>query len=493
MKKRTCLKGLILCFVLITVYPWNSSSWEATVKKDILIIPFTNKCGYEYDYLSEFISHAIFTLLKDVPEYTCISPIKLYEFMKERDYNSPDLDDPNIYFNAAKYFKSKIVIRGEYYEEDGDMYVCFEAIHVNDTEKFFSREFHFKKDMEIIKRLEKCIFEFICMFTGIKLEYGVLKVTAHYPCILYVDNENLGETPGRVQLLAGKHTLRLDYKEGNEINTVHNTVVDIQNEKETPVSSRVFIPVVVDAELECLLFINNEYAGVTPYKGLLFSGREYKVKAIYTDASKKEYYVQEEKISTISERDITLYVPVKGKINVVNQKKNLKASLNKGQLQEIPCSFEDLIPGQYKLSFILFDNLYNKKFILKKELIKIKPQDTVKIDAGMIEFQNAWGLLFIPSASQYYNREPLKGTILLSSFLASLLGTVTCYALVEFVFKPIVENKNAPYEEAIRARDNAIMTEKFFYRGIALTALIGICSAIDGGITMNRIRSLLSE
>ena len=139
----------------------------------------------------------------------------------------------------------------------------------------------------------------------------------------------------------------------------------------------------------------------------------------------------------------------------------------------------------------------NNNVIIHRQKIFLDNATTLIIDKSDFTFKKNWGLCFIPSAAQFHNYQPQKGSIILSLaiLLTAEISTTIIMANNHYknTLEPILRNQEGIYTQ------NDYFQAQNTYNTITLLTIGGIIalscvygySWIDGFFTMNKIHNKL--
>jgi hypothetical protein len=207
----------------------------------------------------------------------------------------------------------------------------------------------------------------------------------------------------------------------------------------------------------------------------------------------------------VSTHDVpqSLYFPAKGSIHI-NASPVFKCCVKGMPLKSLPYTFTDLFPGTYNVQVILEDTDTMRKWFFYDEKIILSPFENINRDLKSFNYRYKWGLTFIPSAAQFYNREPIKGGIVLGVFLGSMAFTGISLYFYDYYLQRYNNLRQKGYESSYEdnqklakdLNDASDMMDLFSYLligGIVSTSIVFLYSAIDGYITMDHLYHLIYQ
>lgn len=226
----------LLILLFLTYITINLSGEKS---KNIVILPFTNQSGIEIDYFSDLIMDSVFCFLKQVPDYNAVLPEELITYYNNNNYRELIAHDKNVLFDLGEVFTADFIVIGDYYEKDGFLIIEFEVLNAHDRKTVYRISRFEKMDLVMFDAIEKIAAFMVEDFTGIPLTYGVLEISTDEMCSLYVDNEEYGKTPAKIELTAGTHELSLYYIHKKEKRLVLNKSITIIKDERLPLDIKI--------------------------------------------------------------------------------------------------------------------------------------------------------------------------------------------------------------------------------------------------------------
>ena len=496
---------LIILFITTFSIFYNTQLTCITKKSNVLILNFENTGEPHIDYFDDLIQNSLFAFFKMISDYSAVHPNTLKDYMKRNNYQKGDLENQKTLFKISKDFNADNIIRGKYYEKDEYIIIDFEVIDTNEKKIIYRSSKFGKGGINIFETLDEIVISMVEDFIGIKLEFAFLEINTDHKCKLLIDDEIYGETPLKTKLLTGKHNINIIYSDEKTEGSILKEEINLTKDQVLNIDINVFVNLKIDAERECNVLLNNKKVGITPYEGKILSGNIYKLKVIYFDEEeKKEMLVNESDLSTIDRKDINLFYPMYCKLNLESGTNPFFGSISENNIEELPFSYTNLFFGEYKVKIFLDDKKWNKRYYFYNKKIDLKPLEEKTIDLSTFDYKRKFGFCFIPSAAQFYNREYIKATLLLSFFMATAtiaaLSPLFSYIYYQYDYLPKVDEwkKNGSHgkytEDDIRTSyyNSGYIFQGFLIGGLVSSALIWIFSMIDGIINMNHIYYLIN-
>jgi hypothetical protein len=477
----------------------------------VLVLPFLNKEeNMELEYISEVIPNS-FNLLVDREEnYTAVTYDELVQYMNEHNMGIGDFYNPDVLLEFAEYFDLNNIVRGEYYEDDLytpkriEFKIEYIEINENDFKINYNMRIGGRGGIYTFDTLDMIVDSMLNDFLGVVMEYAYLEVITDIPCELYIDELFVGITPvENKRVAAGNHNIKLMYEDSSISGYVLNENISFPKNIEVKIEQEVFSDILIEAEEECSVFINNEYMGITPYKDRLINNNEYLLKMVYINRGKEEI-ITEQTIDTISNKPLSLYFPVTGSLKILtdNTTGAFNADISGLPPVVLPCVIDPIPLGNYSINVYVNDLAHDNTYNFYLETFAIEPGENKDIDlAEILDYESKPGFCLIPGLSQIYNRQKVKGIITAVSFgigvLVAASAPLARYIYTEHVLNKMVDvyNNEGLYTpeqiaDAERKRDNIFKT--FLISGISLAAGSFLYSLIDGAINMRRLNLIIN-
>ncbi len=497
------IKKYTIIFALIWINLLSISAEDNIV----LVVPFRNDSGLELEYLSEIIPNTFNALLEPVENYSIVSYERLKNYINENQYDIGDFDNRDTLLSIGDYFNANSIIRGSYLEDESFLVVEMEVIDTEE-EKIVYRSSKFGKGgINAFEALDEIVTSMLQDFIGIELEYASLEIITDFECKLYIDNAFMGTTPIKKVITTGRHDIKLIYESENISGSVMDQVISLGIDEERIYNIKVLVDVTIEAELECIVTIDGIETGITPYEGKLLTGNEYLLQIIYEQDEIKEV-VAEEIINTENEENVYLDFPVTGSIEFITGVNpftgRIENSIFNEQINDLPFIYSNLPLGTYNLTAFIEDKEHDNRYVFYNEEMYLMPSGRKVIDLSDINFEKRISLYFIPSASQFHNRQRVKGSIVLSIFITS--ATVACLApLISYLYykNTYVPMRNAWNDEGessgytefeVNSAQDRVrnLFYGFLISGLSTAFTVYIYSLIDGAINMNRIDRIMN-
>jgi len=482
----------------------------------ILVLPFLNGLeNIELKYISEVIPNSFNLLLEGVPEYTSVTYYELSEYMKENNLGIGDFYNRDTLMAIAAYFGVDNIVRGEYYEDDTytpkRLEFRIEYIEIDYEEEILDIIYNMKiggqSGIYALDTLDTIVETMLEDFLGVVMEFAFIEVKTDLPCELYIDNALMGVTPfEQKKLTAGKHHIRVYYEGENISGDIFNDEISLAKNEEKELSFQVFVDLELSAELECSLYLDDEYIGVTPYEGNLLTGNEYNLKVMY----EQEYYsevVSDNNLDTSNNQNIAFYFPVTGSINILtdnNPASPLRVELNELPENILPYCFTEMPLGNYDIEVIAYDEEHDRRYIFYEENVYLNPDENRDVDLSYINYEKKPGYCLVPGLSQFYNRQPVKGRIVLIPFITGAvtagLAPLISYIYRKRVYEPMLEDFNVNGTNSGYTRTDIDETfdniDKIFnsmlISGISTAFTASVYSLIDGAVNMRRLNTIFN-
>jgi hypothetical protein len=303
-----------------------------------------------------------------------------------------------------------------------------------------------------------------------------LIVNTESPCTLYIDSAVFGRTPRRFILPAGDYNVKVVYEDENfkkiilqkQIALKKGTLYDL---------GQGFIKILVklnfNINVEAEVFCNNKRIGTTATDITLPVTNRYIIDLVYTDIHNEKQSIRKI-ITTESGEDITINHEFKNRIKMISGNFPFSGKLGTG-LFTLPHTFGDLEPGIHRVQVLLEDPGWKRNWIILDKRITLNIAETAIIDKSDFIYRKYWGLCFIPGVAQFYNFEPVKGTVILAGTGISIAGSIVFYFLMEKNSNNVV--KYNMYKTAT-------------YTSLGLFSGFYIYSCFDGFITMIHLYKL---
>jgi hypothetical protein len=469
-------------------------------RKNIAVIPFINNGNIEYEKLSDYIPSYIILLLKDLPGYRVTQLLSVKQVMMKNRLNLYDLKNQQTLLSLAGELESDVIIGGFINEEASRVFVSCTIYKVNGTAmNMENRVISMELDSTDLFTINNAFDRLMPVFedmTKIDLDPGFLTVTTDYKCSLVVDGYCCGNTPIRVPLYAGEHSIMITHTSAGKEEIVHTETLLVAKGEHIPREITVFRKLSINAEEKCTVFIDGEERGPTPFEDTLYSGREYQVKVLYYNNDGTTFEVFHDIISTRDE--ITpFYFTAKGSISI-NCPSPFKADIDSIGKTSLPIEVEGLIPGPHRVKVVLPDDNSVREWVFIDKTINLPRFSSVSLDLGRFGYKRQIGFAFIPSAAQFHNREPVKGWLVLTSILAA--GVATGLSAWQWFYwdgeyNSLWDNRYSPTagwsEDITHAENYRNMYNIIFIGGCVLFGGIYTYSMIDGIVTMNEISDLI--
>jgi hypothetical protein len=492
------ITALFLFFLFGIPHTWVVDA-QAT-KDTFIFLPFYRYENNTESQLCRLIPGLMHLFTKNIAAFSSVSPEITGQYLEKCQYTHYDFENMDTLYSIASEFCGDYIVKGMFKAYDDFIEISIETVDVS-AKKIIYRsrnlgrggEYLYSTVSDIIIKIIRGLKQ-IRGITPVDVSYGFLSITTDYPCIMFVDDEEISHTSFTICFPADMHDIKLVYQSETIRGTVWEGTVDVLHGETISIDKKVFINLDINAEETCQLFLNGRYAGTTPYKGQLLTGKTYEIKAVYVDNANTENTVYERAIHAEKD-DISLFLPVTGSIHIQSGENNLKGRINGDVYSDFPVFLDHIPPGNYQISIFLEDMVYKKAWCFYEEEIMLTPGRTQVIDVSSLDVKLLWGLCFIPSAAQYYNREPKKGEMLLSFFFLSA-ASAAISGIYTYGFYEEYRNRRAAgaKEQSVHyLYQTAIALRHLFYCSVFMTGLCFSISCIDGFHTMNHLYHLFNE
>jgi len=490
---RTIKKNIIFTFFLFFLVAVTGMCNE---KKTILFLPFMNIGNYRLDRLKTHIPNFLYLAVKNSPEINAVPYTAIHAYMVENMITGEDLNRYSIIEKLGRAFHAEYVFYGYFLGNDNMISITFITYKKTGEEYVPSYEII---DVELgdtnVLTLTDSLDNLIPVCERVietTLDIGHLLVVTNPACRLLIDGEEMGRTPLRLACSPGDHSVKIMY-DSKEV--IFDRVVNIEKNNSQKLEIEVFVPLNIKAGEQCTIYINDIERGTTPFNENLFWGRIYQVKVIYYGKNGIEQNVYEGEVNT-EEPVPPYYFSAKAEV-FLDFPGRFSACFGNRQFTILPYSFTDVIPGNYRLRVLLDDPEWKRHWLYTDRIILVSPFERVVFNRESISFKNNWALLFVPSALQFHNRQPAKGTVLLTTFLATAAATAVFAGYWQYwagEYNGWMEKRELSEfdpQKADKANTNMNGFFQLFIGGIVTGAAIYIYSGIDGIVTMNHIHKLV--
>lgn len=478
-----------LFFVLLYIFLITSFIYSNEKKIQLAVFPFKNKGKVDIEYFGEIIQRSLFTYFKYLNEYKVLTPDDIKQILIS---NNND-DDYKMRFSGIQR-----IIKGSYDERDGILEIEVEIID-NVNNKTLYKEVHKGTGgvflLDTIENIAKVIVEH---FIGKKLYFGKLTITGDHELQVYLDEDQI-KLPYSDKITAGSHFIKAIYQGKN----IYQENITINKSGLKSIHINLFSNLEITANYECQVYINDKYMGTTPFIGQIVSGDNHKLLIAYKNHNKEEI-IHDRVFSTNNQKNNSMYFEVPlGKINITGQDGLFFTSINsKHELLLTPVIYDRLFPGTYKIYGYINDKQKAKKYFLFKKKYKIEPFEHINLDLDNIKYKRMIGLGFIPSASQFYHRQPVKAGFILGGISTTLItaafSPLISWAYYQLEYKKKADLWNSYGEDSGYTREEIDQIysniDYIFYgilaAGLSSSFIIWLISLIDGVYTSNYIHKL---
>jgi hypothetical protein len=489
--------------VLIALITCSIPLYGKTVQKRVLVLPFKNIGSIEYENLSDLIPTYFFSCFKDLPDYDAVSLFRVKKYLNERGYKHIGLENHEILYQLAEDFSLDLIIGGQFTANDDELITVL-FIYNPLQENLHNEIVKGPVKTPIIYTLDSIFLSIIQKIARREIESAILSVLTDHACNLFIDGELYGVTPMRMRVSEGEHDIRICHVEKGGEEEIYHDSMTVKAWKDETIDIPVFIYYEAGAEEECTVYINDEKKGKTPFHAYLYSGREYAVRLIYTDPEGMEHTAYNNIVST---KDYTplpsLHVPALGAIHVTADDYPFFCTLDNGSLIRSPHSFTGLSPDIYKVQVVLKDHEWKKNWIFYNKRHTLYAYQEIPVDLSGFEFEYNPYLCLLPSLAQFHNRQPAKGSIMLSLF-AGFLVTAGVSTALNLYFYQAYEDKAIPFSEdglssgytqgeVDEAYLPVAICNYLITGGFIAAGLVYLYSAIDGIIVMDHVNKLFQK
>ncbi|MBN1699925.1 MAG: hypothetical protein JW881_20620 [Spirochaetales bacterium] len=484
-----------LCIFLVIV---NLFANETRSRKEtILFLPFLNNGDGKDDRFCRLIPGIMDLFMKNGSSYASVSPGIVREYIRLRGYEHDDFWKNDTLYTIAADFSADFIVRGKFRIETDYSEISIEVVDISANKVVYRSRSRGLGGGEAGASMSEMIVKIVRGFASVlnippyEVEYGYFTFITEHPCAVVVDDEEIGLTPFSLCFPAGPHAMKLVYDYGTAGGIVWEEFVDLSPGENRIIEKKVLVNIDITAERECMVFLDGRYIGTGDYTGTITAGRDHALRAVYRDETGNETVVNERIVA--SERDdISVYINVTASIRISGGDNRLRAEINGETTAILPAALNHILPGNYHVRVLLSDPLDNSEWCFHEEYVELSAGETGKIDVEDIDFDYRWGLCLVPSAAQYYNREPGKGNLVLSGFLSSAAFTAATGMFAAGFYDEYTRRREAGVKEhlADHLRQSANFFKGLYYCGIFMAGVWYTVSCIDGWKTMDRIHGL---
>ncbi|MBN2532148.1 MAG: hypothetical protein JXB88_04620 [Spirochaetales bacterium] len=471
MNIRLALFSLIM--ILILNPPYLFSKDEPRV---IVILPFIN-IGTSYKDLDETLFVSYFYLyFEQLRYFTAVYPHKILNYKAEKLYNTEDLYTLAVLGDIQKEFGSDFILGGEFKVVNQTLKVNID-IFGNDEKLVIQREYEAHIKTTIRDALLEIVLKAIRAVSQYNPETASFIATTDNPCTLYIDGIAFGRTPGKFILPVGDYDIEIVYEDRTFKKTIFKQQTALKKDNVVdPGKIQTLVTLSVKANVKSDVFIDGTKVGVTDLSIKIPVAHEYIIDVVYTDERKEQRYLKKT-ITTHNRQDICVEFHYPCRIKMVSGKLPLSGKVDDiSGYKKLPYVFDNLAPGKYHVRVALEDNTWKRNWVVYNEKLLLYNTRTAVIDRSDFIYKNYWSLCFIPSAAQFYNFEPVKGTVILTISALSLAESITAYFLMKS------NANNARIWNTYRIAS---------WGGIAMLGSVYIYSCIDGMVTMWHLYKML--
>ena len=473
-------------------------------KNVITILPFKNASNSSIDYVGEFIQNTFYVYFSYITDYSTIPKEKITEYLKAKNIKLSTLQNQETsQFDMADYFNSFFLIRGQYYKKNDSIVLEYEIINNIDKKIVLSDKKIIASEISIFIDIETIVNNLTEEFKKDQFRFGYVFVDGEEQCDIYVNSKFYGNTPKNIALLTGNYEIKLFYRYNDEyINIITKTIEIKKNDKQT-LNVQVFTNIIVETEEKCQLLLDNKEIGFTPIQHKVIINKKYGLNLRYVNKNNEIYQIKKE-ILIDSTNDIVKKIESTATLQIIGNP-NLTVSLNDENKSNLNLNLDDLKKGKYSVKVFLDDKKWKKKYHFYKEDIHLNPFEIKKIDLSNIKYKKQIGFCFIPSLSQFYNKEYAKGSVILSNFILSFtagaFSPLVAYLLYQNYYLPKANLWNekglqsgfSPDEIQTSYNTTFYLFFGLLGGGFGIAFFFWLYSLIDGLIISNRIDFLLNK
>jgi hypothetical protein len=489
----------IIVFSLLVLFLLSVHLFGGGSRKTILFMPFINEGSFVYDRLRTHIPNYLYEPVKNLPGYKAIPYSRFHEYMVAKGYEETDLKRQAVITSIAQDFNTDYIIHGTYSDRETVINIIFTIYKRIDDDL----ETHNDLESVTLQNLDAITLNTsfdslirICeKVTEQKLAPGYITLITRPVCSLLIDEEPAGQTPTRLPVFKGEHRIQLIY---NNEELILDEKIEIKEGELYTRNIDILIPLTITSDEQCTVYINNEEKGETPFQRDLLWGREYCVEVIYQNSGTEKTTVFHDIINT-TEPVSPIYLTSKGKISL-DFPGSYEATINNHEFTPLPNTFDNLIPDTYRLRILLDDPEWKRKWLIYDKKSRLSPFSTLSFTRENLDYKRNWALMFIPSALQFYNREPVKGSIVLSLFIGSALcAGVSAFGWFYFEgeYEYLIDQYGEvglPQAKVNEGNDYLFMIE--LCKLLTISGIIGasvswMYSAADGIITNNHLYDII--
>ncbi|HOV14597.1 MAG TPA: hypothetical protein PK771_09960 [Spirochaetota bacterium] len=484
-------------FLLIVLILSISVTFYAE-SKNILILTtqFVNKGSSELDYVGDLMQIGIYSSFKNIEGYKTLNPIEYNEIINSLK-NSDFSDDFEQYLSVGKILNCDCVIYGSYYNEGEDIIFEFNVIDVNGKNLLGKGTRRGSGGLLIFETLDTITTFLIDMFSKNIKEYVKLTIKSDKECLIYANNKLLKDENNQFVIEKGSYWLKCLLPE-NQI-VVYEQICDLSSD--TELNIKTFSKLTINSPVGSNIYLNNELKGVVPIELEIPSGNDYKLK-IGFNYNGKEFF-REQNITTRDYKDKQYDFSTDGELEIKNDNNNFEIVIQ-DQKGETISSFKQFLNGYYNISVFLNDVEWKNRILLFNNKIDIPPFEKKVFNTSTIKYKPMWGYCMIPGGSQLYNKQNIKGSIIISSFSAfslfTFLSPLIGYAFyVNDYLKKVNDWNTLGIGSGLKPIDieNSYNNAGYIFigclvGGIVATLIVWIYSITDGFINTNHINHLVN-
>jgi hypothetical protein len=350
--------------------------------------------------------------------HTIFSLYRVKQVLLENNFPINDVNKETVKKFLSQYFEADYMIGGHYSVENNILmsYIYNTDIHNPDNNKYEFVKAHFT--MDDFAALDTILFPVISRLTGAARDSEIITINSDMRCSLYINDNYFQELPVTLRLRTGTYDVKIIFENESEKETIYDKAMTVVKGKSQQLDIPVFTSISIQAGKQCMVIIDGEEMGTTPFESKLFSGQQYKMKIVYTDEDSFRWEVDSKIISTKEYKPLSFSYSDEAAIRFVNHHGRLAGRIDNDPFGELQDYISNIEPGSFRLQLALPEPEKGKYWLLYDKRRKLHPFEILTIDCSNISYQKNLGMCFLPSAAQFYNREYTKAWTVLSLSLS---------------------------------------------------------------------------
>ncbi|MBN2737166.1 MAG: hypothetical protein JXR70_09315 [Spirochaetales bacterium] len=420
----------------------------ASGNEGVLVLPFDNLSGIEFQHYRDRISTYIGHVINDSPGYFCVAESRFKEYLFQNNISFDELAYKETLLKIAQDLNVSFFVGGNYEVSEDNRLKSYFYIkrfqRPNQITRVLGKHLEGERASDLSDTLYKLFMPNLGYFTGTQFSSAPFSVTTDMPCVYVIDNiryDNRDFFSSR--LSEGEHSVEIFHKdESNQESSIYKQNITISDNQDVNIILPVFVNLRLTSGLVCDVYINNEKAGQTDYLDKLLSGNEYLLKIVYVNKKGEEDSVFEGVISTRNYKDISLDFPATGRITISGNSL-FQLELNTSKYFNLPVETGLLNPGLYEVKIFLDDKEWNRPWIFYEQSHELKPyRDLYLLPGQALIYEPHYEFCLVPSLSQFMNHDYEKGIVTALLFSGSL---------ITMVFSGWLENQTAQRYDYVKS------------------------------------------